>query len=104
MSISFILVCGGLAGSDWLGCRLDGLRLAASLGAAVGGLVGWLGGGLVGWPVGGPVGGGSRGLLYLEVLPGAQQRRVVDQRVQQLPARDNPPAGGRLVRPVLLNP
>lgn len=88
MSLSFILVCWGLSGLDCLGGWLAGLLLAAFLGAVVGG----------------PVQRALGGVQCLEVLPGAQQGRVVDQRVQQLPATANPPTAGRLARPIVLNP
>lgn len=88
ISIGFILVCRGLSGLVWLSGRLDGLLLAAFFGAAVGG----------------PVQDALRGVQCLEVLPGAQQGRVVDQRVQQLPARSNPLPAGPLVGPIVLNP
>ncbi len=39
---------------------------------------------------GGPVQDALRGLQSLKVLPGAQQGRVVDQCVKQLPARADP--------------
>lgn len=40
-------------------------------------------------------------LLRLEVLAGAEQRGVVDQRVEQLPARAEPPASSGFAAPVL---
>lgn len=73
-----------LGGLDCLG----GFLLAAFLRAAIRG----------------PIQDALRGLQRLEVLPGAQQGRVVDQRVQQLPAGANPPTAGRLALPILLNP
>lgn len=82
------MVCWGLSGLDWLSSCLAGLLVAAFLGAAVGG----------------PIQDALGGLQCLEVLPGAQQRRVVDQSVQQLPARTDPPTAGSLTRPILLNP
>ncbi len=85
--ISFILVCRGLSGLDWLGGRLAGLLLAVFLGAVVGG----------------PVQDALWGLQCLKVLPGAQQGRIVDQCVQQLPARANPPTASCLARLTLLN-
>lgn len=82
------MVCWGLSGLDCLGGWLAGLLLAAFLGAVI-------------W---GPVQDTPGGLQCLEVLPGAQQGWIVDQRVQQLPARVNPPTTGRLARPIFLNP
>ena len=74
----------GGGGLDGLGGRLARLLLAASLGRAVLHAL--------------------RGLQRLEVLPGAQQRRVVDQRVHQLPASTNPAAAGRLAQCGHLDP
>lgn len=44
----------------------------------------------------GPVGGIVGGLRGLEVFPGAQQRGIVDQGVEQLPAGTDPPMAGGL--------
>lgn len=67
------------------GGRLLRLLLAAFHGAAVGG----------------PVEEVLARLQRLEVLPGSQQRGVVDQRVEQLPATAEPPPSGGLAAPVL---
>lgn len=88
ISVFFFLVCWGFSGLDCLGGWLAGLLLAAFLGAVI-------------W---GPVQDAPGGLQCLEVLPGAQQGWIVDQRVQQLPARVNPLTTGRLARPIFLNP
>lgn len=95
ISISFVLVGLVLCRRDRdrdldrlrVRCWLASFFLAAVLAAAV-------------W---GPVQDALRGLQRLEVLPGAKQGRVVNQRVQQVPARANPLTAGRLVRRIFLN-
>lgn len=88
ISFSFFLDFWSLSGRFWLCCWLAGLPLAAFLGGAVGGAVQDI----------------VRELQCLEMLPGAQQGGVVNQCVQQLPARANPMTAGHLAWFILLNP